>query len=60
MASIYVTVRDSGWAVMREKAGRATKVHDTQKEAIAHARELAKDEDLTVMIQGKDGKFRKG
>ena len=58
MASIYVTVRDEGWAVKRAKAGRAIKIHDTQKEAIAHAKEIAKAEGLTVIIQGKDGKFR--
>lgn len=57
---IYVTVRDGGWAVMREKAERATKVHDTQKEAIAPAKQLVDDAGGgRVMVQNREGQFRK-
>lgn len=57
---IYVTVRDDGWAVMREGAQRATKVHSTQAQAITHAKELVDAEGGgRVMVQNKEGKFRR-
>lgn len=57
----YVVKHDDGWAVKKENAQRASGVFDTQKEAIARAREIV---DKTsrgngeVRIQGENGKFR--
>lgn len=58
---LYVTIRDDGWAVMRQNAQRATKVHATQAEAISHAKELLGDEGGgRLMIQNREGGFRDG
>lgn len=56
---IYVTVREGGWAVKREGAERASKIHPTQREAIDHAREIVAAEGGWVMVQNKEGKFRR-
>jgi len=49
---------DGGWAVKKGGATRATKVFDTQKEAIAHGREIAKGQKAEFYIHGKDGRIR--
>ncbi|WP_211246863.1 DUF2188 domain-containing protein [Mesomycoplasma molare] len=54
----YVVNHNEGWAVKNANAERATKIFKTQKEAIDYAKKLK--ETTSVMIQGKDGKFRKG
>lgn len=47
-----------GWAVRRSGAERASKVFDTQKEAIQHARSVAKSEKGELYVHGKDGTIR--
>ncbi len=43
----HVTPRsDSGWNVKGENASRASSSHSTKAEAISHAKELAKNQDL--------------
>jgi uncharacterized protein YdaT len=54
----HVTKRDDGWAVKGAGNGRATKVHDTQREAIDHARDIAKRSGSEVVIHGRDGLIR--
>ncbi|MGZ9413251.1 DUF2188 domain-containing protein [Mycoplasma sp. 480] len=54
----YVVNHNGDWAVKNANAERATKIFKTQKEAIEYAKQLK--ETTAVMIQGKDGKFRKG
>lgn len=54
----YVVNHNGAWAVKNAHAERVTKTFATQKEAIDYARKLK--ETTSVMIQGRDGKFRKG
>ena len=49
---------DGGWAVKKGGSARATKVYETQKEAITHGREIAKSQKAEFYIHGKDGKIR--
>ena len=37
----HVVPHDDGWAVKPERGQRASSVHDTQREAIERAREIA-------------------
>ncbi|MBQ3063298.1 MAG: DUF2188 domain-containing protein [Clostridia bacterium] len=56
----HVTLREDGrWQVKAEKAVKALKVFDTQKEAIAFAETIAENQDGTFVIHKKDGKIRK-
>lgn len=48
---------DGRWGVKKPHAERSSAVVDSQKEAIARAKELAPEGD--IKIKGRDGKFRK-
>ena len=52
-----VPARD-GWAVKGAGAQKATKVFDTQREAIAAARQIAVSQRSELLIHGKNGKIR--
>ena len=52
-----VPARD-GWAVKGAGARKATKVFDTQREAIAAARQIAVSQRSELLIHGKNGKIR--
>lgn len=54
----WVSPRGNRWAVHGEKNTKDTKVFDTQKEAVAHAREIALRQKSEVIVQGTDGKIR--
>lgn len=54
----HVVPRDGEWAVVKPGADRASSVHDTQREAIERAREIAQDTHGEVVIHGRDGKIR--
>lgn len=54
----HVVPHDGGWAVRGEGNQRATSVHDTQAEAIDHARTIAQNERSEVVIHGRDGRIR--
>ncbi|MFL9584186.1 DUF2188 domain-containing protein [Stenotrophomonas sp. AB1(2024)] len=47
-----------GWAVRRSGAERASKLFVTQKEAIAHARTIAKSEKGELYVHGRDGTIK--
>jgi poly(hydroxyalkanoate) granule-associated protein len=49
----HVTPHDDGWAVMREGNEKATSVHETKKEALSAAREIAKDHVPSQLIVHK-------
>lgn len=50
---------DDGWSAKRDDASRASSRHDTQADAIAAARELARNAGGgEVTIKGVDGKIR--
>ena len=47
-----------GWAIKKGGSSKATKVHKTQKEAIDHGREIAKNQNAELYIHRQDGKIR--
>lgn len=49
---------DGGWQVKGARNEKATKITETQKEAIDVAREIAKHQKSEVVIHGQDGKIR--
>ncbi len=56
--SQHVVPLQDGWAVKGEGNSKVTKVHDTQKEAIAQAKEIAKNQKSQIIIHAKDGTIR--
>ena len=55
---IHVVPHPDGWAVRKEESDRASRVVDTQKEAIEIAREQAKREQVEVVTHRRDGTIR--
>lgn len=53
----WVVKKDDKWAVKGEGNKKATKVTDTQKEAIKVAKEIAKNQGSELIVQGKNGKI---
>ena len=53
-----VPTEDGRWAVQGEGNERATRVVDTQEEAIRIAREIAMNMESEVVIHGEDGQIR--
>ena len=51
--------KDGKWQVKGEKAEKALKLFDTQKEAIAYAESVSENQDGDIVIHKKDGKIRK-
>lgn len=47
-----------GWSVKKGGSAKATKVHKTQREAITHGREIAKNQKAEFYVHGRDGKIR--
>lgn len=54
----HVVPHDGEWAVKKEGSGRATTVVPTQKEAIEKAKEIAKNQNVELLIHGRDGQIR--
>ena len=54
----WVTTRGDKWAVVGEGNNKATSLHDTQKDAIQAARDIAINQKSELIIQGKDSKIR--
>lgn len=47
-----------GWAVKKGGSSKATKVFNSQEEAIVHGREIAKKQGAEFYIHGRDGRIR--
>ena len=54
----HVVPHPRGWAVKPEGGKRASSVHDTQRQAIDRAREIAKKQGVELFVHGRDGRFR--
>jgi len=54
----HVVPHKDGWAVKSEKSQRVTSIHDTQREAIEAAREIAQHQKSEVVIHRPDGRIR--
>lgn len=53
----HVVPRGDGWAVVGEGNERASKVTDTQREAIEHAKSVASNSNGDVIIHNREGKI---
>lgn len=51
---------EGGWATKREQGDRASSRHPTQSEAIDRGREIARNNQVDVVIHGRDGRIRGG
>ena len=56
----HVVPHEKGWAVKGEGNSKATRVTDTQKEAINIAQDIARNQQSDTKIHGRDGKIRAG
>jgi hypothetical protein len=56
----HVVKHPDGWAVKGAGNERATKVTNTQKEAIEKAQNIARNQKSDTKIHGTDGKIRAG
>lgn len=55
---VFVTHRPKGWAVIQERNQRASKLTNTQQEAIDVGREIAQNNRSELRIQGTNGRIR--
>lgn len=51
-------LRGTGWVVKNSEAKKFTAITDSQKEAIAIAREIAKSKGGVLIIHAKDGSIK--
>ena len=58
MANQHVTPKDGKWQVNGAGNSRATKLFDTQKEAINYGREIARNQQSELVIHGRNGQIR--
>ena len=58
MPNQHVVPRDDGWAVRSAGGERDTSHHETQREAIERAREIAQNQQSEVVIHDREGKIR--
>uniref|UniRef100_UPI003F4907D9 DUF2188 domain-containing protein n=1 Tax=Acinetobacter tandoii TaxID=202954 RepID=UPI003F4907D9 len=56
----HVVPHPNGWAVKGANNSKATKVTETQKEAIKIAEKIALNQNSDTKIHGRDGKIRAG
>ncbi len=56
----HVVKHPDGWAVKGEGNSKATRVTETQKQAIDVAGQIAKNQKSDTKVHGRDGKIRAG
>ncbi|GFO80646.1 MAG: hypothetical protein A49_02730 [Methyloceanibacter sp.] len=54
----YVVRNGKNWGVRGEGNERLTRTFETQREAIEHGREIARNQGSELRIQGSDARFR--
>lgn len=54
----HVVPHTEGWAVKGAGNERATSVHPTQREAVAAAREIARNQGSELFVHGENGQIR--
>lgn len=56
---VHVTSRpDGGWVVGREGAQRQSSLHNTQADAAAEGRRLARQDSVEFKLHGRNGQIR--
>lgn len=55
---IHVVPHKEGWATVREGAGRASGVYDTQRQAQDAGRAAARRDKVELVTHGRDGRIR--
>jgi hypothetical protein len=56
--TLHVVPRAGRWVVRNEGSSRASSVHDTQREAVDAARNLARKEAVSLVVHGRDGRVK--
>jgi len=56
--NVHIVQRDNGWGTLREGGDRATKLFDTQAQAIQAGRQMARQGQGELLIHGQDGRIR--
>ena len=54
----HVVPHEHGWAVRGAGSQRPTSVHQTQREAIDAARQIARNQGTELLVHGRDGRIR--
>ena len=54
----HVVPRNGKWAIRRSGSDKATKIFDTQKEAIVQGRRIARNQGTELYIHDRDGRIR--
>jgi uncharacterized protein YdaT len=54
----HVVPHGDGWGVKRSGSSRVTKKHNTQRDAIDHAKSIAENQKTEVVIHRRDGSIR--
>jgi len=55
---IHIVPHDQGWALKREGQNSVESVHSTQKDAIDAGRDLARQDEVDLVVHRQDGTFR--
>lgn len=55
---VHVVPRGSGWAVEKSGGKRASKVTETQREAISAGKKIAEREKSELVVHGENGRIR--
>ena len=55
---IHVVPDGDGWAIEREGESGVISTHRTQQEAIDRARDIARGDEVELVIHGADGQIR--
>jgi uncharacterized protein YdaT len=55
---VHVVPHAQGWAVEKTGSKRASKVTETQREAIAEGRRIAQQEKSELVVHGENGRIR--
>jgi hypothetical protein len=58
MTNQHVVPRDGKWAVKGARSLKASSLCDTQAEAIAAAKKIAKNQGSEMLIHGRNGRIR--
>ncbi|WP_046656927.1 DUF2188 domain-containing protein [Lysobacter capsici] len=55
---VHVVPHPEGWAVKREGADRASSIHDRKADALDVGRDLARKDEVELVIHGQDGNIQ--